>query len=293
MKPKIKIILAMVAFGTIGIFVRNISMSSGEIALFRAVIAASSIILFKVFGKQTLAPKIIKKELGLLFLSGMVMGFNWILFFEAYRYTTVSLATLSYYFASVLVIIASPVIFKETLTKWQVFCFFMASIGLVLVIGITGATSNSTHITGIVLGLGAAFLYATVIILNKCIKGIAGIDRTLIQFGAAIIVLLPYTALTSGFMIGKLDGFGIINLLILGVVHTGVCYCLYFSSLKDLKGQEAAILSYLDPFTAILVSVIILGESIHVIQVIGGIMILGFTLLNELNLGKKKEKSNI
>lgn len=287
MKPKIKIILAMIAFGTIGAFVRNISMSSGEIALFRAVIAAISILIFKGFSKQKLTVTTIKKEIGLLFLSGMVMGFNWILFFQAYRYTTVSLATLSYYFAPVLVIIASPVIFKEMLTKWQIFCFVMATIGLVLVIGITGVTSGFSHITGILLGLGAAVLYATVIILNKCIKAIGGIDRTLIQFGAAIIVLLPYTAVTSGFQILKLDGFGIANLLILGVLHTGICYCLYFSSLKDLKGQEAAILSYLDPFTAILVSVLVLGESIHLIQIMGGIMILGFTLLNELNLSKK------
>lgn len=283
MKPKIKMIIAMIAFGTIGIFVKKIPISSGEIALFRGIIAAISIYIYKLFTKSSIEIKDIKRDLYVLLLSGVVMGFNWILFFEAYKYTTVSIATLSYYFAPVLVMILSPIIFKEKLQIKQGFNFVMATIGLILVIGVTSLNLNINHLYGILLGLGAAILYATVIILNKFIKNVTGIDRTLIQFIAAIIVLLPYVAFTSGFEIHKINTYGLINMIILGVVHTGICYCMYFSSLKDLKGQEAAILSYIDPLVAILVSVIILGETISLMQIVGGTMILGFTLLNDLN----------
>ena len=73
--------------------------------------------------------------------------------------------------------------------------------------------------------------------------------------------------------------------MFLGTVHTGITYCLYFSSLKDLKGQEAAIFSYIDPLVAIIISVMILNESMSPVQILGGLMVLGFTLFNEINVG--------
>ena len=130
--------------------------------------------------------------------------------------------------------------------------------------------------------VGAAVFYATVILLNKFIKNVEGIHRTFLQFLAAIIVLAPYVILSSGVTLGNLNSVGWVNLLIVGLIHTGVSYCLYFPSLKELPGQKAAILSYIDPLVAVLISVTILGETINVWQVVGGILILGFTLWNEL-----------
>ncbi len=286
-KAKSKMIIAMIAFGTIGLFVKNIPLTSGEIALFRGLIAIIVILIYQLISKNKMKFSVIKKDLPLLFLSGAAMGFNWILLFEAYRYTTVSIATLSYYFAPVLVIIICPILFRERLTLKQIICFLMATIGVVMIIDIMGVGMGSNHFIGVCLGLGAAVLYATVVIINKFIKKVTGIDRTLLQFIAAVIVLIPYVLLTSGIHIEKAGVTGVLNLLIVGILHTGIIYCLYFSSLKDLKGQEAAILSYIDPLTAVLVSVLILRENITVLQIIGGVLILGFTLLNEI-----KRKAN-
>jgi len=282
MRAKLKIILSMVVFGTISVFVKNIPLSSGEISLFRAIIASLAIILWKHASGKKIPFSNIKADLHILFPSGAAMGFNWILLFQAYRYTTVSVATLSYYFAPVIVMVVSPFLFKEKLTMKQIFCFVMATIGLVLIIGVDGLEKSSKGMTGIGFGLGAAALYALVVILNKYIKRVTGTDRTLIQFFAAILVLIPYVMATTGVRVANLDYIGILNLLILGLIHTGLSYVLYFSSLKDLDGQEAAILSYIDPFVAVVVSVAILHESISPAQAIGGIMILGFTLLNEI-----------
>lgn len=282
---KILMAAAMFIFGTLAPFVRKIGVSSGELALYRAVLAAALVGIFLLVTKQKPALGQIKKELMLLLLSGGAMGINWILLFEAYKYTTVSVATLSYYFAPVLVMAVCPLLFKEKLTAKQILCFCMSTLGMVLITGTAGG--GRQDLLGIAFGLGAALFYATVMLLNKFIRGVEGIHRTFIQFLAAIIVLAPYVALSGGFTIGSLDAVGWGNLLIVGLVHTGVTYCMYFSALKELPGQKAAILSYIDPLVAVLVSVVWLGEGITLPQILGGGLILGFTLWSELP-GKKK-----
>ena len=276
------LIISMVVFGTIGLFVRNIPLASGEIALYRALLAAVLIGGYLLVGKKKLSFGKLRKEIPLLLASGVAMGINWILLFEAYKYTTVSVATLSYYFAPVIVTAVCPFLFKEKLSARQIICFVMSTLGLVLITGIGELGGGETDLTGILFGLGAAFFYATVVLLNKFIKNVEGIHRTFLQFLAAIVILVPYVAATSGVNVKNLDGVGWGCLLIVGLVHTGVTYCLYFTSLKELPGQKAAILSYIDPLVAVLVSVLILREHMTLWQAVGGAMILGFTLWNEL-----------
>lgn len=282
-RARVRLILSMAAFGTLAPFVRNISVSSGELALYRAILAAALIGTFLVATKQQIPFRALGKELYLLLFSGIAMGFNWILLFEAYKYTTVAISTLSYYFAPVIVTVVCPFLFKEKMTRKQILCFIMSTLGLSLVVGITDLGSGGNDAVGVAFGLGAAVLYATVILLNKFIKGVTGIHRTFLQFLAAIAVLIPYVLCTGGMHLGSLNGIGWICLLIVGLVHTGVTYCLYFSSLKELPGQEAAILSYVDPLVAVVIGVLLLKEPLNWQQLVGGLMILGFTLWNELD----------
>ena len=231
---RLQLAASMAIFGTLAPFVRNISVSSGELALYRAVLAALLIGLFFLVTGQKIPLKQLGRELPLLLLSGAAMGINWILLFEAYKYTTVAISTLSYYFAPVIVTILCPILFKEKLTKKQILCFIMSTLGLSLVIGITNLGSGGNDALGVVFGLGAAVFYATVILLNKFIKGIAGIQRTFLQFLSAIAVLTPYVLFTGGIHLNGLNGSGWICLLIVGLVHTGLTYCLYFSSGRKL-----------------------------------------------------------
>ena len=278
---RLKLTASMVIFGTLGIFTRNIAVSSGELALYRAILAAGLILVYLAAGRKPIPFKKIRRELPLLLLSGMAMGVNWVLLFSAYRFTTISMATLSYYFAPVIVILACPILFHERMTAKEILCFVMSTAGLVLIIGAGGA-GNGTDLIGVLFGLGAAAFYAAVILMNKFIRQVTGIHRTLIQFAGAILILLPYVALTGGFHLEVLDGTGWVCLLVVGLVHTGVTYCMYFSALKDLSGQETAVLSYMDPLVATLISVLVLGEPMALTQSLGGAMILGFTLWNEL-----------
>lgn len=273
----------MTIFGTLPVFVRNIPLSSAEIALYRAILAAMLTGLYLAVFKKRIVFKNIMSELPLILVSGAAMGINWILLFESYRFTSVSIATLSYYFAPVIVTAVSPFLFHERLTAKQIICFAMSTMGVIMITGV-GGISGDGDLKGIALGLSAAVFYATVILLNKRIKAVDGINRTFIQFVAAAAVLLPYTAVADGFNLMSLDISGTMNLLTVGLFHTGITYCLYFSSITGITGQQAAVLSYIDPLVAVVMSVTVLGESITPLQAVGGLMILGFTLLNEVRI---------
>ena len=290
MKSKLYMILSMTIFGTIGIFRRLIPLSSGELSLYRAVLAAVLILGYFLIKREKLDFSKIKKALVLLVISGAAMGFNWIFLFEAYNYTSVSIATMSYYFAPILVTILSPFIFKEKLTLKNALCFVFATVGLVLVVFAQPENFSKTDFLGIAFGLLAAVLYASVILLNKAIKDLSGIVRTFLQFLSAIVVLLPYVFITSGINLSVLNKEEIFLLCLVGFVHTGVTYCLYFSSLHKLSGSTCAILSYIDPLVAVICSVVLLQEPLGILQAVGGVMILGFTLLSEIQIKKTSAK---
>lgn len=285
-KQELLLIVSMFIFGTIGLFVKYIPLSSGEIALYRALLAISVIGIYLLLTKSKLNFKSLKKYIPILLASGIAMGINWILLFEAYKYTSVSIATLSYYFAPTIVMIVSTFLFKEKLTKKQIICFIGSTIGLVLITGIK--TTDKNNLIGILLGLGAAFFYAIVILLNKFIKEVNGVNRTFLQFISSCCILIPYVLFTSGFNVFNLELIPFIYLLIIGIIHTGITYVMYFSSIKDLPGERIAIYSYIDPLVAIIVSYIFLSETMNLIQIIGGILILLFTLFSELKFTKNK-----
>lgn len=279
---RLMFVSAMAIFGTMAPFVRRIGVSSAELSLYRALLAACLIGVFLLATGRKLPVKTLKKELLLLMCSGGCMAVNWILLFEAYKYTTVAIATLSYYFAPVLVTAASAFLFREKLTKKNILCFAMSTAGIAIITGSSGLGGGSNNSLGILFGLGAAVLYAGCILLNKAIKGVGGIERTFLQFLAAIAVMIPYVALTGGVTVEKLDMTGWVCLLVIGLVHTGITYCLYFTAVEHIPGQAVAILSYIDPLVAVIIGVLILSEPLTGAQLIGGAMILGFTLWNEL-----------
>ena len=284
-RARMMLVTSMVIFGTIGLFKRFVPVTSGELALYRAVLAAVLLVGVLLVTRQKIPFKAIGKQIPLLLLSGAAMGVNWILLFEAYDHTSVALGTISYYFAPVIVTLLCPLLFREKLTAKQILCFLISTAGLVIITFAAeqgGEVEGRNDLVGILFGLGAAVFYATVILLNKFIKGVEGLHRTLLQFLAAIVTLTPYVALSSGVTLGGMDATGWACLLIVGLVHTGLAYVLYFPSIKELPGQKAAILSYIDPLVAVIVSVLILREPMNAWQWIGGAMILGATLWNEV-----------
>jgi len=282
MTAKIKLFSCMFLFGTIGLFVRAIPLPSSIVALVRAVIGTAFLLLVLVVRHEKPDIASIRRNLKTLAVSGTAMGFNWILLFEAYRYTTVAVATLCYYFSAIFVIIASPFLLKEKLTPVKTVCAAVALAGMVLVSGVLDGAAGAFSPVGVALGLGAAVLYATVVLLNKRLQGISSFDTTITQLAVAAVVLLPYVLLTENIGSLSLDPFGLLMLLTVAIVHTGAAYAMYFSSLQALKAQTVALFSYLDPVVALLLSVFVLNEPMTPAGVIGAVLVLGAMLASEL-----------
>ena len=286
MNAKIKIITAMVTFGTIGIFVRYIPLPSSIIALVRGVLATFFLLAVMACGKRWPDKAAITRNLALLLISGVLIGFNWILLFEAYNYTSVAVATLCYYLAPVFVIIASPFVLGEKLTTRKTLCVIAALGGMVLVSGViqnymNGGNTEDLNLTGVLLGIGAGALYATIILINKKLKDISSYDTTVMQLAAASIVLVPYCLLTVDMGVLEITPVSVALLLIVGVVHTGIAYVLYFGSIKELSAQTVAIFSYIDPILAVLLSALLLKENMDMLSILGAVMILGSTFVSE------------
>lgn len=281
-KATIALIGSMVIFGTIGIFRRYIPLPSGMIACARGLIGMLFLLLYTRFAGIRPDGSALRRNGWKLFLSGLFLGFNWILLFEAYRYTSVAVATLCYYTAPILIILVSPVLFREKLTWWKVLCVAAAVAGMVLVSGITQPSGQgSNQSLGIVLGLGAAVLYASVVLMNKKIEGVTAFDKTIVQLGTAAVTILPYTLLSEKVDPGAFSPVTIGCLLLVGIVHTGVAYALYFGAVTEVRAQTAALLSYLDPVVAILLSALLLGETLGSHGMIGAVLVLGAALLSE------------
>ncbi|WP_343210040.1 DMT family transporter [Anaerolentibacter hominis] len=290
MKPKINMIAAMLLFGSIGLFVRNIDLSSSQVALVRGVVGSMTLLAVSMMGRKKFSFSAIRANLLLLIASGAAIGFNWIFLFESYKYTTISIATLSYYFAPVFVLFLSPFLLKERLSVQKIICSAAAVAGMFLIMNVAEGNAGSDPMRGIGYGLAAAALYASVILMNKFMKGMSGMETTLVQLIMASLVLLPYVLVTEKIAWTSLGGRSLVFVLTVGILHTGIGYYLYFSSMQKLSGQTVAALSYIDPVSAIAMSTLFLGETMSLLQLAGGVMILGATFFSDRQKSLRSER---
>ena len=275
-------ISSMLIFGTIGVLRRYIPLSSAWLAFVRGVLGGLFLLAFMKIRKKDAGAKLPPGVLPRLIVAGAMIGVNWMLLFEAYRYTTVAVATLCYYMEPTIVMLLSPLIFGERLTGRKAACAAVSVIGMALVSGVIGdGGGQGGDFRGVLLGLGAAVFYAAVVIMNKKLPGIGAYQKTVVQLFSAGIVMLPYLLLTGGFGGGELSASSVLLLLVLGVVHTGIAYAMYFGSMDGLRVQSIAVFSYIDPVSALLLSALLLREPLSALNVLGAVMIIGSALISE------------
>ena len=272
-------------FGTIGIFVRYIPLPASAIAFCRAVLGLIFLLAVILLSGKKPEKAAIKANLPILIISGAAMGFNWILLFESYRYTTVATATVCYYLAPLLLLLASPLL-GEKLTLKKLLCVGIALFGLVCISGVMeGTLPKAEELTGIGFGLGAAVLYASVMFLNKKLSPMGAYNKTVLQLASAAVVILPYLLLTENAASFALTGLQWILLLVVGIVHTGVAYWMYFGSMEKLSAKTISVLCYLDPVIAVLLSALLLKEPMTPVNILGSVLILGSALYSEKQNG--------
>ncbi len=280
-----QLILSMIIYGTIGICRRSLPVGSAFLAMFRGILGGLLLlVLHRIRGRKLDLSSIGAHALP-LFTSGALIGFNWIFLFESYRYTSVAISTLCYYMAPSFVILLTPIVFKEKLGPHNLLCLGLSVLGMLGVTGIfSDHTADANRLLGIAFGLSAAVLYASVILINKKSLGQVPVwDRTITQLGTAGAVILPYVLLVGDVPAPLSDLLPHLPLLLLiAFLHTGVAYLLYFSSVEKLPSQTIALLSYLDPVTAVLLSAFFLREPMDIYAIIGTVLILLSAVLGEM-----------
>ena len=285
-RSMLMIVSSMLIFGTIGVFRRYIPMPSAFLAFSRGIIGGLCLLLLLRLKKKSAGERIPRRAMPVLVVSGMLIGINWMLLFEAFNHTTVAVATLCYYMQPTIVILLSPLIFRERLTGRKAACAAVAIVGMVFVSGVLDSGARGGSLRGVLLGLGAAVFYASVVILNNRITGIDACRKTTVQLLAAGLVMVPYMLLTGGFSAGSFSPRTAALLLVVGVVHTGIAYVLYLGSMDGLRVQTVAIMSYIDPVSALLFSALLLGERLSVFGVIGAVLIIGSAVISEIPGGQ-------
>ena len=282
-RARLSVVASRCIFGTIGILRRFLPVPSSFLAMLRGLLGALFLLLLLRLRGKRLSRADVRANLWKLCLSGSLIGVNWILLFEAYRLTSVATATLCYYMAPVFVLIAAPFVLRERLTRRKLVCIVAALFGMVLVSGVTRAGfSGSSEWRGVLLSLCAAVLYAVVVLLNKFIHGMAAYDKTILQIGTAGAVLLPYVLLTEELSAISFTPSVVALLLVAGLVHTGFAYSLYFGSMDDLPAHTLALLSYLDPVVAVVLSALLLREPMSAAEASGAALILCAAIVAEL-----------
>lgn len=279
-QERLKYIIAVILYGTIGMFVRYVSLPSEIIAMCRGSIGSVFILLYLYARGKRPDREAIRANAFWLTMSGIFLGLNWIFLFAAYVTTTVAIASLCNYMAPLIVILIAPFVLGEKLNVHKLPYVLMAFVGIVLVSGVNSPQAANPR--GILMGMLAAMGFTGVVICNRKIHDISALDKSIVQLAVSALTILPYVLYMNHGTALSLDVRSVLIVLMLGIVHTGIAYCLYFSGMGTLPVQTIAVLGYLEPVVSVLCSAFFLKEPMTLSGWIGAAMIILAALLSEL-----------
>ncbi len=281
---RIKLALVMVIWGSLGVFTRSIPLSALSLAFLRAFIALP--VLFIAMKKKK-SDKVRWQLFIPYLISGALLGFGWLTLFYGFKHTSISSAVIIYNMCPVYVMILAPLVLKESISKIQIAVIFISFLGLFLIVGTN--LSEGYGYMGLALSAFSGMLYAAIVLINRSIKvRVDNQTATFVQILTAMVVLLPFVLLDGNiFAVVHLDAVAIVYTILLGVLHTGLAYTVFFSLSAHMKSVEIVSYSFLEPLFGILFSVIFLSEALTIPKMIGGILILGSTYIGEMLKDKK------
>lgn len=280
MKFYLMFVAAMLIFGSNGVFASMLEMSGAQLVLLRTLIGGAVLLIIILISRSRTPKEVLLREKWRLLFAGVCLGANWALLFEAYNLMNVSLATLTYYTAPVLVLVLAPLVLKERQNGLAYLGMAVVIVGMLLVVG-TDFGEGGVSATGLIVGLGSAVFYAMLMLVNKQITGVSGLNLTFIEIVIAAVILLPYVLATSGGVPLPTDARGIFALLFLCTVNTGFACWLYFSSMNRLPAKAVALMGYFDPVSALIFSAVFLDERLSSVQLAGAILVLAGALVGQ------------
>ena len=281
----IKYIAGLLLFGSNGVVAGFISLSSYEIVLLRSFFGSLMLLGIFFITRQKFTAHRHKKDLIFIILSGIAMAADWLFLFEAYARIGVSLGMLINYSGPAIVMVLSPLIFKERLTWRKVIALFAALAGVFLIGG--GALSGGINLPGLIFAVLSAFSYAAMVICNKKSEHVTGTENSLLQLLATLVVVAVYMGIRQGFAI-SISSDEWLPVLWLGLINTGIGCYLYFSSIGSLPVQTVSVCGYLEPLSAVVMAALVLHETMVPVQYAGAVLIIGGALFGEGVIGGHK-----
>ena len=275
----LRYLFALSLYGTIGLFLHFVSYSSEFVVLCRGLFGSLFIYLVLLFRKEKIDKEAVRKNLFMLALSGIALGLNWVFLFAGYRYG-IAISSLCNYMAPIIVVVIMSLFYKERINLKQILCIVMAFAGMLLMLGIFEGNST-VDMRCVLYGSLAAVGFVILVLINRRIRDIPQLEKTLIQLLFSMLAVLPYVYFNNGFP--KLfDLRSTLLVLMLGFLHTGVAYIFYFSSIDTLPAQSIAVLGYLEPVMNLLIGALILHEKIGISGILGALLIILASIGNEV-----------
>ena len=278
MSDSLKYFISVFLYGTLGFFLAFIDVNSEFVVFCRGTFGCLFILLLLAIKKQKLDIKAIKKNFVYLMVCGISLGINEIFLFIGYKYA-VSLASLGNYTAPITIIIISTILYKDKLSIKQILCILASFIGVILLTGVFTGTNND--IRGLIFGLCGSIGFVALVFMNKKLKDIGPYDKTIVQLLFSSLTTLPLIFINKSYLISY-DIKTVSILLMLGIIHTGFAYCLYFDSINTLAPIKIALIGYVEPVMSVLIGALFLNESMDIYAIIGAILILGSAIISEL-----------
>lgn len=285
----LKYLAALLLFGSNGIVASHILLPSHEIVFFRTLIGSAFLLLLFIISKGRLQIPQNKKHFAYLLLSGAAMGACWLVLFEAYKMVGVGISTLIYYCGPIIVMALSPLLFHERLSAAKVLGMAVVLAGMFLING--GSVLTSGLSKGLIYAILSAVFYAVLVISSKKARSITGLANSMYQLTASFFTVAVFTLAKQGLHFGSISE-NLLPILIIGLVNTGVGCYLYFSSIQSLSVGTVSVCGYLEPLSAVVFSVILLGESLTFLQGAGGALIIGGAVFAE-GASKRKHQTSV
>lgn len=278
----VSFVSSLCIYGTIGWVLAYVNLPTEVVVVFRGLIGAAFILVVLFATKRRFDTTAVQANLGWLAAGGISLGLNWVFLFAAYRTTTVAVASLCNYMAPIMLIVIAPPLLGEPRSMKKAVCAVVAIIGMVLVSGVVEGGAEGVNAQGIALGLGAAVFATTLVLSNKKLGDIPVFEKSSVQLLFATAAALPFALVVGLAQPLQPDALTVGLVVLLGLLHTGVAYCLYFGGLGHLRAQTAAVLGYVEPAVSVLVSTTILHEPLSILGWIGAALIIGAAVASEI-----------
>lgn len=274
-----KYLTGLLLFGSNGVVVSGIALSSYEIVLLRSVIGGALLLFLFLAAGNRFTVMEHRRDFGVILISGAAMAADWLFLFEAYAQIGVSLGMLINYCGPAIVIALSPAVLKERLTGRKVAALGAALAGACLVSG--QAVVDGLLAWGLFCAVMSAAAYAVMVLSNKLAREVDGMENATVQLLATAVTVVLFVGWRQGLSL-HVDAGDWLPVLWLGLVNTGLGCFFYFSSLGELPAQTVAVCGYLEPLAAVALSVVVLHETLTGGQVLGAALIIGGALYGEL-----------